>query len=280
MTGIDDNDPDSREAAELAAADFTRYLSLEKAQQLRVGVAAFTHRQFQSALEQAITAQEQTLERDLGDDEKQALEETTGVKMARAQPIIDILQAQGIDAVVLDPSEISSFKTAVRSVLEYGFQDSFDRFMDSLGEKAPVSSLAEVVRINNEDLPNRAPYGQRRVAGSVDTDITAEEYEAMVKEQWEGAAKFLRGILEKHDIDVLITSETGEYCAAGFPALSVPDGLLPDGQPTNIVLSGDYLSEPKLIAVGYAYEQATQARQEPDLETTLALIESVTGGGQ
>jgi len=111
----------------------------------------------------------------------------------------------------------------------------------------------------------------------------------MVKEQWEGAAEFLRGLLVKHDIDVLIASGTGEYCAAGFPALSVPvfrrqkqvpAGLLPDGQPTNIVLSGDYLSEPKLIAVGYAYEQATQARQEPDLETTMASIESVTGGGR
>lgn len=40
------------------------------------------------------------------------------------------------------------------------------------------------------------------------------------------------------------------------------------GQPTGIVMISDYLDEPELIAVGYALEQATQARHVPDLEAT------------
>jgi hypothetical protein len=42
-------------------------------------------------------------------------------------------------------------------------------------------------------------------------------------------------------------------------------------------LVGRYLSEPQLLAVGFAYEKATQARLAPDLEVAMDLIESVAG---
>jgi len=40
-------------------------------------------------------------------------------------------------------------------------------------------------------------------------------------------------------------------------------------QPAGLILSGDYLSEPKLFAIGYALEQALHGRMEPDLEKTV-----------
>lgn len=48
------------------------------------------------------------------------------------------------------------------------------------------------------------------------------------------------------------------------------------GKPTGII-TGPYLSEPDLFAVGYALEQAIQGCVEPDLDATLAQIEQVTG---
>lgn len=36
----------------------------------------------------------------------------------------------------------------------------------------------------------------------------------------------------------------------------------------------DYLGEPNLIAVGYAFEQGAQARQAPDLEATMKQIDA------
>ncbi|MCB0203573.1 MAG: hypothetical protein KDH89_01990, partial [Anaerolineae bacterium] len=57
----------------------------------------------------------------------------------------------------------------------------------------------------------------------------------------------------------------------------IPAGLDPAGQPQGVVLSGPYLSEPKLFAVGFALEQALQGRVEPDLDATIQQIEAVTG---
>ncbi len=65
------------------------------------------------------------------------------------------------------------------------------------------------------------------------------------------------------------------YAPAGYPALTVPTGYDEEGQPKGTVFVGGFLSEPQLLAVGYAYEQATQARVTPDLEATMSLIEGI-----
>jgi Asp-tRNA(Asn)/Glu-tRNA(Gln) amidotransferase A subunit family amidase len=48
-----------------------------------------------------------------------------------------------------------------------------------------------------------------------------------------------------------------------------------DGTPHGVVFVGGFLSEPQLLAVGYAYEQTAQARKEPDIDATLHLIEAI-----
>ena len=49
----------------------------------------------------------------------------------------------------------------------------------------------------------------------------------------------------------------------GFPAITVPMGYVLDGLPTGLQIYGDAWSEPTLIEVAYAYEQATQHRRPP-----------------
>ena len=282
MTGVDPGDPDSQAASSLAGVDFTQFLSLEQAQKLRVGVVGQSAEEFQKVLEPSLTQAADEKGSALTAAEIEGITREFALAINAAQPIVDVFASQGIEAVVIDHAKVSGFRTDISSTLEYGFQDSFNRFMASLGDQAPLESLADVARINAEDLPNRAPYGQGYVTGSLNTKITAEEYAAMVAEQRDGAAEFLRGLLEKHDVDVLVTS-TQEYAAAGFPALTVPSGvyptggmgLVPAGRPYGIILVGDYLSEPQLLAVGYAYEQAVQGRVAPDLDAAIQAIEVI-----
>ena len=70
----------------------------------------------------------------------------------------------------------------------------------------------------------------------------------------------------------------GNAGAAGVPALTIPNGLDPNGRPQGIVLSGPYLSDPPLIAVGYAPEQALDGPVAPDLDATIGQIDA--GGGK
>jgi amidase len=56
---------------------------------------------------------------------------------------------------------------------------------------------------------------------------------------------------------------------AGFPELVIPAGMTKDGLPVTISLLGEAFSEPKLLAYGYDFEQATHARVNPKYTPTL-----------
>jgi amidase len=58
--------------------------------------------------------------------------------------------------------------------------------------------------------------------------------------------------------------------SSGLPAISMPAGFTDDGVPVGIELLGRAWTEPRLLAIAYAYEQATHPRRPPS--TTPALV--------
>jgi amidase len=188
--------------------------------------------------------------------------------------------AQGVEVVEID-SEEDPLSPDPTQVLEYGFQDSMNRFLDGLGSNAPVNELADVVAINDEDPANRVPYGQGYITGSVNTAITADEYAALVQENQETAVAGLQNLFDTYDLDAIVVSSFSQsYAAAGYPAITIPNGLDADGAPSGLIVVGNFLGEADLIAVAYAFEQIAQGRVEPDLEATLLEIESVLSGDE
>lgn len=146
-------------------------------------------------------------------------------------------------------------------------------------EGAPITSLADVIAISNEDPANLAPYGQSFLELSVADELTPEEFAGVQATDAQLGETWMRTLLEQYDVDILVTGMlySGNAGAAGIPALTIPNGLDPNGRPRGIILSGPYLSDPQLIAVGYALEQALNGRVAPDLDATIAQIDAVTG---
>ena len=67
--------------------------------------------------------------------------------------------------------------------------------------------------------------------------------------------------------------QTGGNCqasaATGLPAVTVPAGFADDGMPVGVEFLGRPFSEPDLLRVAYAFEQATHHRRLPPLTPTL-----------
>ncbi len=148
-------------------------------------------------------------------------------------------------------------------------------FLAGLGDQVEVGSLEEIIALNNEDLANRAPYGQGYLLGAQNSPLSEEEYLAMKENNQSVTRDGLSKLFADYDIDVLLSDVGQAYAPAGFPAMTVPTGYADDGQPMGVIMISDYLGEPNLIAVGFALEQSAKARKAPDLEATMKQIEAL-----
>ncbi|MCB9155423.1 MAG: amidase [Caldilineae bacterium] len=257
MAGVDAHDPATQEAAALSGVDFTQYLAPASRQGLRVGIVVRTDDDIEQFLQDLGIANEK------GDALRQQMRAESDKQRQIGQQFSDL----GFEVVEVSSSALPG-RLDVVPALAYGFKDAINRFLADLGDQVEVGSLEEVIALNKEDMANRAPYGQGYLEQSQNSPLSEQEYLALKEKNQSAAREALSSIFADYGVDVLISDVGQAYAPAGFPAITIPTGYDETGQPTGIIMVADYLGEPKLIAVGHALEQATQARKAPEMEST------------
>jgi amidase len=169
-------------------------------------------------------------------------------------------------------------------VMKYGMKRDFNAWLDSLGDVAPVASLTELREFNREhadDLGTMA-YGQAvlDVCDEMDGERDRSRFEQdRARDLFLTREHGLDVPLSKHDLDaLLIPSWLGEtlHSRSGYPSISVPFALIPNRLdppapagfhprplPNGVTFTGPACSEPRLIELAYAFEQATLRRIPP-----------------
>lgn len=212
-------------------------------------------------------------------------------QIALMEQAIQILRDEG--ATVIDPAEIlsavelSTYGICVfldqqdcSTVLKFGFKRDLDNYLASRGAGAPVHSLADVIAFNNAfpDPQIALKYGQVIAEASVVLDVTPGSADDM-RYQADRAKDLLLSrdlgideVMERMGLDALIFPRNiGSNIAAraGYPSVMVPVGLLspvdPVEQPTpyGMMFTARAWEEPKIIALAYAFEQASKFRRPP-----------------
>jgi len=168
-------------------------------------------------------------------------------------------------------------------VLKYGMKRDFNRWLGSLGEHPPVASLHELREWNlANQKADSIRYGQSRldISDEVDLERDRPRYEADRARDLElTATRGIDAAMKEHRLDALFfPSSSGVTLAArpGYPMLTVPFALVPNAptapfpegfnakpSPYGVSFVGSACSEPRLIALAYAFEQATKKRVPP-----------------
>ena len=167
-------------------------------------------------------------------------------------------------------------------VLSREFKSGLEHYLTT--RDAPMRTLAEIIDFNRrhagdemayfgQDLFEQAdaagPLGDpayletrstiRRLAGvdGIDAALKAQHLDALIAPAAPAAWK-----ADMTNGDPQITTGYGAAAVAGYPSLTVPMGDA-HGLPLGVVFMGTAWSEPRLIELGYAFEQATKARKAP-----------------
>lgn len=216
---------------------------------------------------------------------------------------IDILKKEG--AVVVDPADIPSIvdKDAANSYLlwgvctdmeevkerkcsidlAYGMERDFNKWLASLGPKAPVKTLTDLRKWNHaHEKAGAIKYGQSLldISDFMDQELFKARYESdRARDIFLTATHGIDEVMKAQNLDaILFPGPFGASIAArpGYPTVIVPFGMVPNDpkppfpegfnarpSPFGVSFSGTACSEPTLLRIAYAFEQASKRRVPP-----------------
>ncbi len=206
---------------------------------------------------------------------------------AVAEAAIATLRAAG--AEIVDPANIPTAKRMHESeseltVLLYEFKADLNAYLGALNPEAAVHSLEELIAFNVAHAAEEMPYfGQELLIRAQEKGpLTEEAYLTALEENHHlSRAEGIDAVMDAHGLDALcmptgapawkIDLIDGDHglggsstpaALAGYPAITVPAGLS-YGLPIGLTFMGRAYSEPVLIRLAYAFEQAAHARRAP-----------------
>jgi len=258
MTGIDATDDVTRASTGKSYADYTQYLDPNGLRGARIGIA----RQYFN-IGPAVTA---------------VMEEC-----------IALMRSAG--AEIVDPADLPTFEAwrdTETQVLLYEFKADLNAYLAARG--GTVRSLADCIAFNRAHRTEEMPYFEQELFEQAQQKgpLSEKAYKDALSANHRLARKEgIDAVIGKYKVDAIVGPTAGPTwltdwvagdradsgCAsppavAGYPHITVPAGFK-FGLPLGLSFFGAAWSEPKLIKLAYAFEQARKARRQPEFSPTV-----------
>jgi amidase len=260
LTGIDSDDPATAESREHSYTDYTQFLKEDGLRGARIGVVRRTFG-FNEEVDKVMEA------------------------------ALETMRKQG--AILVDPAPIESagkFGESEFTIFLYELKADLNAYLAKLGPNAPVKTLKDIIEFNDKNSAKEMPYfGQDTFLKSEEKGpLTTQEYiDAVAKARDLARKEGIDATMDKNNLDALVGPTGGPAwltdhingdsfgggssstaAVAGYPNITVPAGFV-HGLPVGISFFGRSWSEPVLLRVAYAFEQATKVRKAPGFAPTL-----------
>ena len=253
MAGIDPSDKYTADSSGQTVGDYTKFLDPAGLKGARIGVA------------RKLAGFNETVDKTLDE-------------------AIAMMKAHG--AVIVDPAEIPTlgkFGDTELTVLLYELKADLNAYLAGRPDTA-VHSLKDIIDFNERNRSKEMPlFGQDLfVQAEAKGPLTEKEYvDALEANHRLSRKEGIDAIMDQQKLDALIAPTAspawmtdivdGDHASgdsssapavAGYPHITVPAGFV-FGMPFGISFFGRAWSEPALLKLAYAFEQATKVRKSP-----------------
>ena len=206
---------------------------------------------------------------------------------------LDVLRAQG--ATLIDVPELpnaSKYGQSEYDVLLYEFKADMAAYLAEFAPNLPIKSLADIMAFNEKNRDRVLPhFAQEHMARAVAKGgLDSKEYlDALANNLKFSREEGIDKALQDNKLDALVApsgspawltdfirgdNSGGGFASpaavAGYPHITVPAGFV-SGLPCGISFVGTAWSEPKLIAMAYAYEQESRHLRAPGYLKTVTM---------
>jgi len=190
-------------------------------------------------------------------------------------------------AVIIDPVDIPNLKSIGApefEVLLYEFKHDLNAYLAARGKGESPRSLDDLIEYNNKNAAEEMPFfGQEIFLKAKDKGpLTDPKYlKALKTARRCSRQEGIDAVLRRHRLDAIAAPTdappwltdpvNGDHflggcstvpAVAGYPHITVPMGNV-SGLPVGISFFAGAWSEPTLLKIAFAFEQATKARRPP-----------------
>ncbi len=180
---------------------------------------------------------------------------------------VEKIKGLGAEIIEFTPPEVNM--DGFLSILNIDMRNDLPSYIGTYvknEDSVKVRSIAGLVEFNAADSLIRIPYGQAVFDGIL-ADSTSMEGLRKIKATLEKSGRtFFDTAMDTHRLDAVLSIDNyhAAYAAvAKYPALTVPMGYRPDGEPVSLTFIGKPLTELKLLKMGHAFEKANPIRRMP-----------------
>lgn len=179
---------------------------------------------------------------------------------------VNALRAEGAEIIEFTPPEVemSGFLSLLNIDMRKDLPAYLKRYSDPA--KVKITSIADAVAFNKEDSLIRIPYGQALFEGILKETTTDEGLEEIKTRLENNGRAFFDSAMNEYDLDAVLSINNyhaGYAAVAKYPALTVPMGYKPSGEPISLTFIGKPFTEAQLLRMGRAYEIKFPVRQMP-----------------
>jgi amidase len=259
LAGFDPNDPETHIEKGEIFSDYTQFLNRDGLNGMRIGIATQM-----TGFHKGVTK-----------------------LFSRAVEVMKFKGAEITDEVTFEHRQ--KWGAAEWEVLLYEFKADLNSYLQN-HPNAPAKSLEELIEFNKQNAEKEMPwFGQEIFEMAQEKgDLTSEEYLKALEEAKRFTGKEgIDAVMGNHRLDAIIAptngpawnidwvngdhfsgSSSAPAAISGYPNITVPMGFV-HGLPAGISIFGRAWSEPVLLKIAYAFEQATKHRKEPGFAESL-----------